>query len=167
MNPRSMRLLPLAACAILAAACHDAGSGGGPDMSPPPSGPGWSGTLDVEIRDSASVTIADPGTGAIDVTLQFKSNGYQPIDPALVLHAPGRIEHFPEGNRDLYVARFSAPAQSKSPCGDKPLSLALSLARREGADRVGGSLAIYCGDQTFTGTPARIVRLTGQLPRNP
>jgi hypothetical protein len=128
---------------------------------------GWSGTLDVDIRDAADVQLFDQGGDVLAVTLRFKSNGYQPLDPTTSFAASGRIEHLPEAATDLYVAKFSSPAIPSGPCGSQPMSLALSLARRANNPRVGGGLSIYCGPNQWSGVPVRILRLTGKLPAIP
>jgi hypothetical protein len=67
----------------------------------------------------------------------------------------------------LYTARFDGAVVAGGMCGAAPVSLALSLARRGTNDRVGGSLAAYCGKSTFIGKPIRILRIEGSLPKQP
>lgn len=146
--------------ASLVAGCgkgDDASSSGG---TPPGT---MQATLAVEIRDTADVTIVPRGSDATAVTLAF-SAGYGLFDPAAPLSAPGRIEAFPEAGMTLYTARFSAPAVASGPCGAQPVSLALALTRRGRNARVGGGLTAYCGADTWSGVPARIVRIAGDLP---
>jgi hypothetical protein len=81
------------------------------------------------------------------------------------LSAPGRVEAFPEADATLYTARFGAPADPAGPCGDRPVSLALSLHRAGGNDHLGGALTAYCGEGAWHGTPARVLRLAGDIAR--
>ena len=64
----------------------------------------------------------------------------------------------------MYVASWSYSMPASSPCRGEPVSLALSLVRRNGNARVGGSLTAYCGVDKWHGVPVRVLRLSGELP---
>jgi hypothetical protein len=124
------------------------------------------GQLAVDIRDQADVEIRGEGPALdVDVTVKL-SKGFGLVKDGAALMAPGRVEAFPEAGMTLYTARFEAPAieGGSGPCGAQPVSLALSLHMREGT-RASGSLAAYCGAGTYSGEPARILRLSGDLKR--
>lgn len=121
-----------------------------------------SGKLDLEVTDSAKVDLFVRGD---DLTLTITPDtGYGVMPAGEALTGRGHVEHFPEANATLYTARFSVPADTSGPCGNKPVSLALALHRDEDNARVQGSLTPYCGEDTWFGTPARNpLRLAGDL----
>jgi hypothetical protein len=129
----------------------------------PATGP-LKGQLSVDIRELADVEVRGSGP-AIDVTIKL-SKGFGVAPEGTSLTGAGRVEAFSEAGMTLYTARFDAPAVpgGAGRCGAEAVSLALSLHQREGA-RVSGSLAAYCGAGVFSGTPARILRLAGDLAR--
>lgn len=118
------------------------------------------GTLAVEIRMAVDVTLVPGG----DVTLAFGDGDFGVVDAGTKLSARVLVERLPEAGTTMYNAVFAAPKRSGSPCGDQPMTLALSLIRRGENDRVGGGLTAYCGSGVTSGTPARILRLSGSLP---
>lgn len=110
-------------------------------------------TLDVDIRESASVRIERHGD-ELDVSIEL-SQGFGVAPPGERLRGKGRLERFPEAEVSLYTARFSVRAQPDGPCGAEPISLALSLHRRDTGPRLSGSLTAYCGESVWHGLPAR------------
>lgn len=124
---------------------------------------GLTGTLEIEIRDSATIEIARGRSSAESTVRLTLSEGYGLAPEDSRLEAPGRIEAFPEAHATLYTARFSAPAQTDGPCGEQPVSLALSLHRQADSAMVLGGLSAYCGEQIWHGRPKRILRLSGEL----
>jgi hypothetical protein len=145
----------LLACLVLFSACADSTSSNPVDAA-------VKGTLAVDIRGSADVTLVPRGPHDLDVTVAL-ADGYGLVAPGTPLSAKGRLETFPEASAwQLYTARFSSPPIPSGPCGDKPVSLALALSRRDGNARVAGALTAYCGDATYAGVPARVLRLTGE-----
>ncbi len=147
-------------CVVLLALTALSGCGKNPETVHKPSA---SGTLDLEITDSAKVGLSIHGD---DLTATVTPNkGYGVMPAGKTLSGKGHVEHFPEADATLYTARFSAPADSSGPCKDKPVSLALALHRDEDNDRVQGSLTPYCGKDVWFGTPAHDpLRLSGDLP---
>jgi len=131
-----------------------------------PQGRAYEGTLSLELRGSAAVSIAIAPDGNVTVTLKPDMIGAAGLlDPLAMLSAPGKVEPFPETESELYTAKFSVPVRPGSPCGASPISLGLSLLRRGRNDHVGGSLTAYCGQDRFYGVPARVLRLSGDLPK--
>ncbi len=125
----------------------------------------YAGTLSAELRGTAEVSLSVASDGALKATLSFDEAGAGDVlDIATPLAMEGRLEAFAENQSELYAAKASLPAFAKGPCGAEPMSLALALHRREQNARVGGSLAIYCGQGRFSGVPAKILRLSGELP---
>jgi hypothetical protein len=120
------------------------------------------GELAVDIRDSAEVEIRGEGP-LLEATVKL-SKGYGLAPEGAALTGKGREEVFPEASMTLYTARFDAPPAAGGPCGSAPVSLALSLHRRQGS-RAAGSLTAYCGAGVFHGEPARVLRLSGDLKR--
>ncbi len=123
--------------------------------------PQVAGTLALDIRDTLDVVVKGEGPD-IEVTLT-PSKGHGVAADGATLTGAGRIEAFPEAGGELMTARLDAAAVAGGPCKDQPVSLALSLYRREKNAHVGGSLTAYCGAGTFQGVPARLLRLSGDL----
>ena len=148
-------------CASLLAACsHDDGSNGAQDTGTNV----IAGTLAVDIRQTVDVSLTPRGDGALDGALSFGDGDFQYFDAHTAFRGVVSVSTFPEAQTSMYAAIFAAPARTSSPCADQPLTLALSLVRRGTNARVGGGLTIYCGDGKTSGVPARILRLTGDLP---
>jgi hypothetical protein len=147
----------LASLAAVLAACGQDGT-----QSLPPAS---TGTVAVEIIDTAQVVLQPTPDGAFDVSLAFQSD-YGLFDPSSTLTAHGRIEAYPEADMVAYTARLAAPAypQGGGACGASPVSLAMTLTRRSGNAHVGGGVAVYCGAATYSGAPQRILRLQGDVP---
>jgi hypothetical protein len=123
------------------------------------------GTLAVDIRQTVDVALTPKGDGVnFDGTLTFGDGDFQYFDAQTVFHIAVAQSNFPEAQTSMYAATFSAPARASNPCADQPLSLALSLVRRGSNARVGGGVTIYCGEGETSGIPARVFRLTGDLP---
>jgi len=125
------------------------------------------GTLAVDIRQTVDVALTpggESGASTFDAVLAFGDGDFQYFDAQTTFHATVTAETFPEAQATMYAATFSAPARASSPCADQPLSLALSLVRRGNNARVGGGLTVYCGEGKTSGVPARVFRLTGDLP---
>lgn len=118
------------------------------------------GDLAVDIRSSAHVTLSLTGDELGATIAMDKGFGVAPAG----LEGKGTVERFPEARTVLYAARFDAPADLEGPCGAEPVSLALALHRRGDNTRVGGSLTAYCGAATWYGVPAKVLRLSGDLP---
>jgi hypothetical protein len=121
------------------------------------------GTLDVDIRDTADVAIttrADTLTATLTI-----SNDWGVLPKGEAISGKGRVERFPEADVTLYTALIDVSAQSGGPCGSDPLTLALALERSGAGGYVVGSLTPYCGKNTDSGNYARNpLRLSGQLP---
>ncbi|MEZ4222981.1 MAG: hypothetical protein R3B13_18705 [Polyangiaceae bacterium] len=153
----SMRLAArlFAAAALLTPACGDGES----DRA---SGTRTAGSLDLDIRDHADITLALEGD-TVSLTLRV-SKGFGVLPAGTEVRGAGRVEHFPEAELTLYTAKIALPSTASGPCGEEPVSVALSLYRRGSSERVGGALTPYCGKDTWFGTPARApLRITGRL----
>jgi hypothetical protein len=120
------------------------------------------GALAIDIRETASLAITLTGGDAEVAVTLTKGYGVAPIGEPL--QGQGHVEAFPEASMGLLTARFDAPADASGPCGAAPVSLALSLHRRGKDAHVGGSLTAYCGKGVWHGVPARLLRLSGDLP---
>ncbi len=125
-----------------------------------------SGTLEIELRDQASVELVVRGE-KLSATLTLpKGFGVAPAGEPI--RGEGRVEAFPEVESTLYTAKFSLPEQAGGACGTQPVSLALALHRGGDNAYVARSLTPYCGAQIWHGTPARApLRLSGSLPLAP
>lgn len=120
------------------------------------------GTLDLEIRDEATLAIKERAD-AVDVTLRL-SKGFGLVADGATLSGAGRIDSYPEAGATLYTARFSTAAIANGPCGPEPLSLALSLHTDADSAFVAGALTPYCGANRWYGIPAREpLRLRGSF----
>lgn len=165
LPPRSSLASLLAlALPLVAGACHD-----NPQGSRQATQAALAGTLAVELRDHVRIELSERDDadhqGAFNATLHFDAGAYGLWDGPLDLTGVVRVEPFPEAEASLYVAKLSAPTKPGGPCGARPISLALSLLRRGEEPRVSGALTAYCGDGTWTGKPARLLRLSGTLAK--
>lgn len=141
------------------------GCGQDEPITPAPRAQLYQGTLGVDIRGHAELSLSIPVSAAPSVELTVDSVNAAGLLPATTkLSAGARVEAFPENDSVLYSAKFSQPAVSGGPCGDQPISLSLSLHRRGAVTRVGGSLTAYCGKDHFFGVPVKMLRLSGELP---
>lgn len=123
----------------------------------------YSGTLDLEIRGTADVTL--DLANSPEIKIKITTTGAEAphlLDDGTTLEGAGRIEVLPEAGSELHVAKLSLPADAAGPCGAKTRSIALSLHHKKGGSHFGGALTIYCGDDHF-GIPARVLRLSGTL----
>jgi hypothetical protein len=126
--------------------------------------PTFRGTLAVDIRGSVDALLS-PSDQGIDVTLASWQDGYGLFDPTKPLTAKGRTETFAESpGWEMYTAKFAPIPPNGGPCGTQPISMALSLVRRDKNPRVHGSLTAYCGTAA-SGIPTRVLRLTGPAPQ--
>lgn len=154
------RSLGLCALVLVAVACQSQ-----PEVSSRPAAKTTSGTLDLDILDSATVSLAIRSDDTLDAKLSL-GKGFGVAPEGQELAGTGRVERFAETDLLLYTARFDVPAQAAGPCGSQPVSLALSLHRRGDNAHVSGSVTPYCGAATWYGTPARSpLRLAGDLPQ--
>jgi hypothetical protein len=150
-----MRGLIIASATLLALGC-------GNDDETPPDVSVMRGTLEMEIRDEATVRVEGKGDAARATVVLTNGYGLAPSDTPLV--GAGRIESFPEAEASLITARFAAMGDATGPCGAAPVSLALSLHRDADNAYVAGGITAYCGTDVWFGKPVRIVRLSGALP---
>ncbi len=118
-------------------------------------------TLDLELKDSIRVIVTATGN-TTDVVID-PSRGF-----GLVTGKPlgtGRIDAYPEADATVYTATFDGVAIADGPCGDAPVSLALSLHHDHDADVIAGGLTGYCGAGTFFGVPVvEPLRISGRVP---
>ena len=150
------RIVPL--LALLALACSSS-----EDEKKQPPAEVFSGTVDVDIRDTAEVELTTRGD-SLSATLTI-SNDWGVLPKSEPISGKGRVEHFPEADVTLYTALIDIEPQSGGPCGSEPITLALALERSGTGGYVVGSLTPYCGKGTDSGNYARNpLRLSGQLP---
>jgi hypothetical protein len=124
----------------------------------------YAGTLAVDIRGSATISIVKQPGSAASITLSVDEVGAAGLfDSATPLSMSGRIEAFPENESELYTAKISLGPSAAGPCGAEPVSLAFSLHQRSKNARVGGALTAYCGKDRFYGVPVRVLRLSGEI----
>lgn len=155
MSRLHVRALALGLAAFAATGCYI------DDPLPPvPKPKVIEGDLAVDIRSQAHLVLSITGDELAATVHLDKGFGVASAS----LEGKGAVERFPEAALVLYTARFEAPADPTGPCGDQPVSLALSIQRRGKNTHVGGSLAAYCGAAVGHGVPARMLRLSGDLP---
>jgi hypothetical protein len=132
-----------------------------------PSSQRMQGELALELRDTAQVAIeVAPGAANRARALTVKitpSKGHGVLAPGVEVSSAGTQEPFAEVGGLLYTAKLSVPAVAGGPCGDKPISLALSLHRHQASAIVAGGLSAYCGAGKWHGVPVRVLRLAGTL----
>ncbi|MEZ4442824.1 MAG: hypothetical protein R3B72_27255 [Polyangiaceae bacterium] len=148
-------------CLIFLVAC------GSDQTTEPPAPKPVEGTLSLELRDQLTITLTPPESTKTTITLAPSATyGLLAAGETTV---EGRVAPLPEANATLYTAKLDVPAQSGGPCGDEPISVALSL-HRQGLHRQGqnttviGGLSAYCGAGRWHGVPVRVLRLAGELP---
>jgi len=119
------------------------------------------GRLDLDIRWSADLVIRVVGK---NLTVQLTpSDAREVVVAGVALEGAGTVHEFTEADAVLYTARFASPAVPGGRCGPEPTSLSLTLFRRGGNQHAAGGIAVYCGADTFSGIPARMLRLSGVL----
>jgi len=121
------------------------------------------GSLALELRDSATVEIVVPGDGSVTTVKLTLDQGFGVAPAGQPLSGSGAVEAFAEAGSTLYTAKLSAPAQADGPCGDEPISLALSLHRQAENAILFGGISAYCGANRWHGNPRRVLRLSGEL----
>jgi hypothetical protein len=77
----------------------------------------------------------------------------------------GTLYRFPETGDSLYTMKFNGVPISQGPCGEREISLSLSLSAKKGSSYVVGGLTAYCGRDVFYGRPARIMRVSGTVEK--
>jgi hypothetical protein len=65
----------------------------------------------------------------------------------------------------MIMLKFQGPALNRGPCGSRPVSYAMALTAKENNGYLVGSVTAYCGADTYTGHPARVMRLSGLQER--
>ncbi len=117
-------VLAAIACVVLAcAACTPTET-----VSPVPVPSTTSGTLDLEIRGSAEITLtALPGSDTQTIVVVTGAAAPHLLDDGTKLEGAGRFEPLPEAGTELFAAKLSLPADLAGPCGAKPRAVALSL----------------------------------------
>jgi len=154
-----LRTLALVALAMLAAGCGDDAT------KPPPGNAKITGKLELELRETATVTIEpDPSDASGKAAITIEPSASYGLLGGGALRADGFVERYPEAGTTLYTAKLEAPAQSDGPCGEEPISLALALHRQGDNAIVVGGLSAYCGAGKHYGVPVRVLRLVGDLP---
>jgi len=152
--------------ALLALSFATVGCGQEETVPSPPveQGRHYEGSLAVDIRGSASVSLDVGGDGVVKAAVSLDEAAADGVlDWSKPLSFVGQVEGFPENGSELYTGKASLGAFGQGVCGGEALSLGLALHRRGGNDRVGGSLSVYCGEGRFFGVPGRIFRLSGDL----
>lgn len=108
--------------------------------------------LDFEVRLSIDIVITQRDDG--EVVVGFTPfRGFGVMEDMTTLSGPGRIDAYPEIGATVYTARIDGPAVSGGPCGNAPVSLALSLHAEEHTDYLAGGITPYCGADTWYGIP--------------
>lgn len=124
-----------------------------------------SGRLDLDIRWNAEVVLRASGD---DLVATLTLNDEREVVAANApLEGVGKVQAYPEADAILYTARFDAAPLTAGRCGSQPVALSLTLFRRQRGDAVSGGIAAYCGGDTQSGNPARMLRLSGSLPLTP
>ena len=121
-----------------------------------------SGTLDLDIRNSANVRL-ELRRERVDAQLIF-DQGFGVIPESADQAGVGRVVRLPESDTVMYTAKWSVEPQPGGPCGAEPVSLSLVLHRRGPTELVVGGITPYCGKDRYFGVPARApLRLSGPI----
>ena len=132
------------------------------DVSPPPQVIKYKGDFDFEVQFKASFTMEK----ALDHTLTgtlTPSAGFDVISAEVPLEGTGKLYEFPEALGRLIALKMQGPAVPGGKCGDQPVSYSLTLTYKEDNGYVVGGLTAYCGENTYIGRAARLMRLSGLL----
>ena len=113
--------------------------------------------LDVPGRLALDVTGDD-----VDARIELEE-GTDLVPGGTAIEGAGRLHRFPEATYRLYTARMQGPAVEAGPCGEAPVSLALSLSEKDESGYLAGSLTAYCGEGVYEGAPARVMRIAGRV----
>lgn len=82
------------------------------------------------------------------------------ISEGTKLQGDGVVRRFDGGFR-MYAMKFVGPSKADSPCGSQKISYSVTLSAKEKNGYLSGGFTAYCGDNVFTGKPARVYRLSG------
>ncbi|HHH28246.1 MAG TPA: hypothetical protein ENK57_07870 [Polyangiaceae bacterium] len=139
-----------------------AGCGSDTSPNPTPAPAPLAGTLELELRDTAIVTVTP--TDGDRATIEIVPSADFGLLGSEALTATGFVERYPEANSTMYTAKYEVAAQADGPCGSEPISVALALHRQGSNAIVIGGLSAYCGAGKHHGIPVRVLRLAGDLP---
>jgi len=109
--------------------------------------------LDLEIEAIETVHVEVVRTGDIHEATLVASRGWGVAPDGEAVTGPARIDAYPEAGGSITTARLAGPPIPDGPCGDAPVSLALSLHRDDDTTFVAGGLTAYCGADTWYGVP--------------
>ena len=130
-----------------------------------PRGEAYTMCFDLDIEDHGTLLL-EITDDELEATLTVEE-GNDLVAGGVPMEGTGKHYTFPEVRNLLYTAHFQGAPVPGGPCGDDPVSLAMSLSAKDFNPHLVGGLTAYCGEETYRGKPARIMRIAGDLlPEN-
>jgi hypothetical protein len=116
--------------------------------------------LALEVQFAATLKMALYPDGHLNVAL-IPQQGFDVLSAGAALLGSGETRLFPEANARMIALLLNGPSVPGGKCGDQPISYAVSLTATLANPYMVGALTAYCGANTYTGEPARVMRLAG------
>jgi hypothetical protein len=112
--------------------------------------------LSFEVQFKATLRLAQHADGTLDGAFT-PEQGFDVVEAGVTLlgEALGR----------MIALKLHGPALPGSPCGDQPISYSLTLTAKENNGYMVGGVTAYCGENVFSGRPARLMRISGVQER--
>ncbi len=130
------------------------------DDSAPPYVQKYQFALAIEVQFQATLKLAQNPNGNLTAAF-IPQQGFDVLLAGTTLLGSGQLWSIPEANGRMVMLRLNGPAAPNGPCGNNPISYAVSLTAKASNAYMVGGLTAYCGANTFTGSPARVMRLAG------
>ncbi|MDP8224884.1 MAG: hypothetical protein P9L99_16110 [Candidatus Lernaella stagnicola] len=131
------------------------------DSSPPPLIGQYEFDLTFEVDFQATLRTKVFGDGTLEGVL-VPQKAFDVIGAGTSLLGTGNILSLPEARAHMLALKLQGPAVTGGKCGTQPMSYSVALTARDGNFYYVGGLTAYCGEDTFTGKPARVMRLSGK-----
>jgi len=120
--------------------------------------------LALEVDFNAELRMKQHSDGQMEGAFTPET-GFDVVGAGVTLYGTGRLTQLPEAYSRMAVLKLQGPVVAGGKCGDLSVSYSLVLTARQDNGYVVGSLTAYCGVDTYTGHPARVMRLSGLQER--
>lgn len=120
--------------------------------------------LSFEVDFKAVLRMKQYSDGSLEGALTPEA-AFDVVAAGVTLSGAGRLVQFPEAYTRMIILKLQGPIVTGGKCGDATLSYSLALTGRQDNGYVVGALTAYCGAETYSGRPARVMRLTGLQER--
>jgi hypothetical protein len=116
--------------------------------------------LSFEVDFKAELKLKQDDAGHLEGAFTPQQS-FDVVAAGTTLMGEGKLLAFPEAYGRMVTLKLSGPSVPTGPCGDAPISYSLTLTAKENNGYMVGGLVAYCGENTFTGRAARVMRLSG------